>query len=355
VLARTGLDERQREMVRIIQSSAAALNGLLSDILDIARVEAGRLDLSIEPFPLDVAVREVADLFRLAAQEKGLVFETEIDPRAEAVVEGDAARLKQILINLVSNAVKFTDRGRVRLSVGVDAGACLFQVEDTGVGFSMAQKESLFGRFQQADGSITRRFGGSGLGLAISHNLADLMGGVLDASSTPGEGSTFVVRLPLQPVEAAQAQGILAPEAVAEPPCGLRVLVADDHATNRRVVELILGHAGAELISVANGAEAVEAFRNHPFDVVLMDMQMPVMDGLTAIREIRLFEAAHRMARTPILGLTANVMPEHVLALQAAGADRHIPKPILPADLLAGVAVAVAMAQAPLQRALLAS
>jgi signal transduction histidine kinase/AmiR/NasT family two-component response regulator len=351
VLARTALDERQGEMVRIMQSSAVALNALLSDILDLARVEAGRVELAIEPFRLADTVRETADLFRLAAQEKGLAFEAVIAPEAEVLVQGDAARLKQILVNLVSNAVKFTDRGHVRLSVAVEARDFVFEVEDTGVGFSMAQKDALFGRFHQADGSITRRFGGSGLGLAISHNLAELMGGSLDATGEPGRGATFRVRAPLPPAEAPAAAEEGESEAP-NAPLALRVLLADDHAINRRVVELILGGAGAQMVSVADGAEAVAAFAAGAFDVVLMDMQMPVMDGLTAIREIRAMEAARRLPRTPIIGLTANVMPDQVQALKAAGADRHIAKPILPADLMRGVAEVAAEAEArTLQRA----
>jgi signal transduction histidine kinase/CheY-like chemotaxis protein len=341
VLARTRLDERQDEMVRIMQSSAVALNALLSDILDIARVEAGRLELSAEPFRLADTVSEVADLFRLGAQEKGLVFETRIDPQADVTVLGDAARLKQILVNLVANAVKFTDRGHVRLALGAEGQGWVITVEDTGVGFSMEKKDALFGRFHQADGSITRRFGGSGLGLAISHNLAELMGGSLDATSIPGQGSTFRVRVNL-PRSGNVAEPM--PRDIAEAAleaCPLRVLVADDHAINRRVVELILANAGAELVSVEDGAQALEAFGAGVFDVVLMDMQMPVMDGLTAIREIRRIEAAQRLVRTPIVALTANVMPEHVTAAKAAGADRHVAKPILPADLLAAIAAAV--------------
>ncbi len=341
VLARTKLDERQGEMVRIMQSSAVALNALLSDILDIARVEAGRLELSAEPFRLADTVREVADLFRLGAQEKGLIFETEIAAGADVLALGDAARLKQILVNLVANAVKFTDKGRIRLAVTTEEEGHLFEVEDTGVGFSMEKKDALFGRFHQADGSITRRFGGSGLGLAISHNLAELMGGSLDATSAPGQGSTFRVRVRLPLV---RADAVLTPQAPVEAPpapSALRVLVADDHAINRRVVELILANAGAALVSVADGLQAVDAFLAGTFDVILMDMQMPVMDGVTAIREIRRIEAAQRLPRTPIVALTANVLPEHVTAAKTAGADRHVAKPILPTDLLAAVAAAV--------------
>ncbi|HTI67173.1 MAG TPA: PAS domain S-box protein [Caulobacteraceae bacterium] len=342
VLSKTRLDEQQREMVHIIENSAVALNALLSDILDIARVEAGHLTVSTEPFPLADTVREVVDLFRLAAQSKALSLEAAIDPRAEGMFAGDSARIKQILVNLVANAVKFTETGYVRVAVGPDPGdpsQWLFEVQDTGVGFSMEHKAALFGRFNQADGSITRRFGGSGLGLAISNSLVGLMGGALDADSTPGVGSVFRLRLPLQPVGPVEAKPVAHPEPTAQSdtPEILRVLVADDHATNRRVVEMIMAIAGAELVSVENGALAVEAFRNNRFDVVLMDMQMPVMDGLTAIREIRKFEAAQRLPRTPIIALTANAMAEHVTQCLGAGADRHIAKPILPADLLDGV------------------
>ncbi len=337
VLGQTTLDERQREMVRIIETSAGALNALLSDILDIARVEAGQLKIAEEPFHIADTVREVANLFRHPAEAKGLELETAIDARAEVMTVGDQARLKQILVNLVANAVKFTEAGGVRLKLSAEAAGYLFEVEDTGVGFSMDQKDSLFGRFHQADGSITRRFGGSGLGLAISHSLADLMRGSLDAFSVPGEGSVFRLRLPLQAIAPVQTTQADAARQAMEVGDVLRVLVADDHATNRRVVELIMAMAGAELVSVENGKEAVEAFQRQHFDVVLMDMQMPVMDGLTAIREIRSYEAAEGMPRTPIIALTANAMAEHMRACLAAGADRHIAKPISPADLLDGV------------------
>ena len=345
VLAATKLTPRQGEMVRIIESSTLALNGLLSDVLDMARVEAGRMELCVEPFHLADSVREAAELFRLAARGKGLDLDLMIDPAAEATVEGDPVRLKQILINLVSNAVKFTEFGGVGVRVTAEPDHhYLLQVEDTGVGFPMEQKDALFGRFHQADGSITRRYGGSGLGLSISQGLAALMGGALDAESVPGRGSSFSLRLSLPPT--AGILGQTSPEPAAAPSRPLRVLVADDHATNRRVVELILSHAGAELVSVEDGAEALEAFRDGAFDVVLMDMQMPVMDGLTAIREIRRLEAAEDRIPTPVLALTANAMPEHIRASEAAGADGHIAKPIGPTSLLEGVYAAVERARA---------
>ncbi|HTK35898.1 MAG TPA: ATP-binding protein [Caulobacteraceae bacterium] len=350
VLAQTKLTERQGEMVRIIESSSAALNGLLCDILDIARVEAGRMELVTEPLRPADAAGEVVELFRLAARQKGLTMDLTVGPGARTTVEADPVRLKQILINLVSNAVKFTETGGVHVRIRVEDGdtpSWLFEVEDTGVGFPMDQKDALFGRFHQADGSIARRFGGSGLGLAISQSLAELMGGGLDAISSPGRGSTFSLRLPLRSRGEERAPETGAASGPASPLRErLRVLVADDHSTNRRVAELILMGAGAVLVSVENGAAALEALRTGRFDVVLMDMQMPVMDGLTAIREIRRLEAAERRARTPILALTANAMPEHVRAATAAGADGHIAKPIGPSSLLSGVYAAVEKARA---------
>jgi CheY-like chemotaxis protein len=204
-----------------------------------------------------------------------------------------------------------------------------FSVQDTGVGFDPSQKARLFDRFQQADGSVTRRYGGSGLGLAISRQLALLMGGEIDAVSRPGEGSTFTLRLPLPPAAAPEPQSV---PAVGHPPAEgdrpLRILVADDHPINRRVVQLLLAEADVELVCVENGREAWESFATRPFDLVLMDMQMPEMDGLTAVERLREHEKAYGLARTPIVMLTANALPEHQAASLAAGADMHMPKPI---------------------------
>jgi PAS domain S-box-containing protein len=348
VLARTQLDPRQEEMVAIIENSTIALNHLLSDILDIARVESGRLSIHPEPFGLADLAREAAALFVSAAREKQVALELEIDPAAERQVVGDAVRTKQILVNLLSNAVKFTARGAVVLRVEpADPSERTYRMEvrDTGVGFDPSRKNALFGRFVQADGSITRRYGGSGLGLAISRDLAELMGGGLDADSIPGEGAAFTLTLPLPDGGCAIARAPapdlaqLVPAAAAE--AGARILLADDHATNRRVVELIMDQAGVELTCVENGLEAVEAFKANRFDLVLMDLQMPVMDGLSAIAAIRGHETADGLVRTPILVLSANAMPEHLRACAEAGADGHIAKPITAGDLLAGVANAL--------------
>ncbi len=341
VLANTPLDADQREMLDLIAASGVTLQQLLSDILDLARVESGRMTLTETPFDIGKAVREAAQLYAAPARAKGLQFFVDIAPEAQTWVTGDMVRFKQILTNLVSNAVKFTQAGFVRLTAERAAdrdGAVVFRftVEDTGVGFDAACRDRLFARFEQADGSITRRFGGSGLGLAICRQLADMMGGDLDCESEVGGGSAFIVTLPLKLSEA-PAEAVEAEIQTVEEERPLKVLLADDHPTNRKVIDLILTHAGVELTMVENGAQAVEAFDATPFDLVLMDMQMPVMDGLSATRAIRDLEGALGRAATPVIMLTANALPEHVEAARLAGADRHLAKPVSAQALLDAV------------------
>lgn len=342
-LSKTDLTAEQREMLDLMQASGRTLQTLLSDILDLARVESGKLELTNDAFELEKAVREAAQLYAENAREKHLGFHIDIDVDAGLWIRGDVVRLKQILTNLISNSVKFTSQGFVGLTVqrGPDkegAPTLRFMVEDTGIGFDAATRERLFSRFEQADGGITRRFGGSGLGLSICRQLAEMMGGDLDCESEPGGGSAFILTLPLVACEApVQVETAASPAANGEQR-PMRVLVADDHPTNRRVLELILSQISSEIFMTENGAQAVEAFRAGDFDLVLMDMQMPIMDGLTATQEIRLYEATSGGRRTPIVMLTANAMPEHVAAGQAAGADHHLAKPFNTAELLAIVA-----------------
>jgi signal transduction histidine kinase len=339
LLGRSDLTGRDREMADIIHASARTLDRLLGDILDLARVEAGELKLAEEPMHLGETLRSVAALSRVRAEEKGVALAVEVAEAADGWFHADPVRVRQIVTNLVANAVKFTEAGEIRVSAALQPdGALKLAVRDTGVGFPPSRKAQVFGRFQQADGSITRRFGGTGLGLAICRQLAELMGGTIDCVSEPGVGSTFWVELPLQPC-AAPASAAAEPTAPREG--ALRVLVAEDHPTTRRVVELVLADAGASLVTVENGREAVEAHAREPFDIVLMDMQMPVMDGLTAVQLIRRQEANAGRARTPILMLTASALPEHVEAARAAGADGHVSKPIDPAGLVASIAAAV--------------
>jgi len=333
-LARTPLDGGQREMVGLIESSAQTLEALLSDVLDLARVESGRLVLASQPFDLGRCLADVGALFQPSAEAKSLGLMVDPAPDIQGVFLGDAARIRQVLSNLVANAVKFTPSGEVRIGAsalrtpqGIEAR---IWVKDTGIGFDEAAKSRLFGRFEQADGSITRRYGGTGLGLAISRSLAERMGGSLDAAGAPGEGATFTLSLPLsRSAEPAAAHEADAPiEALNGARPALKVLLAEDHPTNRRVVQLILESVDVDLTCVEDGAQAVEAWTRGDFDLVLMDMQMPVMDGLTAIRRIREREAAAGGLRTQIYALTANAMPEHAAASKAAGADGHLTKPI---------------------------
>lgn len=338
-LARTGLDARQTELLQLVQSSSATLKQLLSDILDLARVESGRMEIHSEPFDLGRAIGEACRLYADAARHKGLNLTLEIAPEVEGWALGDTVRLKQVLTNLVSNAVKFTETGLVGVRATRSGERVRVEVEDTGVGFDPEARDRLFGRFEQADGGITRRFGGSGLGLAICRDLTAMMGGMLDCESEPGGGSCFILDLPL-PVVTAPASEAAEPALTFDAARPMRVLLADDHATNRRVVELILASAGVDLTQTETGVEAVEAFRDGGYDLVLMDMQMPVMDGLTATREIRLHEAALGLPRTPVIMLTANALPEHVRQGIDAGADGHLAKPFGAADLLSLVASA---------------
>jgi PAS domain S-box-containing protein len=343
-LARTELTPAQREMVALVETSAKTLETLLSDILDLARIEAGKLELRSEPFDLASSVSACTALFDAAAQAKGLDLVVEIDPAAVGAYVGDAARIRQILSNLLGNALKFTQVGHVALRVdairGETSSVLRFEVRDTGIGFDAEAKARLFSRFEQADGSITRRFGGSGLGLSISRSLAEAMDGRIEGDGEPGEGAVFTLTLELPRCEGALDLWCetLEPEPAPDPLMGMRVLLAEDHPTNRRVVELILGAAGVHLTCVENGVEAVDAFRRNVFDLILMDMQMPLMDGLSAIEEIRRIEAATGVQPTPIHVLTANAMPEHISASLEAGADGHLSKPILADALLDRVA-----------------
>ena len=333
VLARTRLEAPQREMLEMILTSGRALNTLLSDILDLAKVEAGALSLTEEPFDLKQAVTEAAVLFEGAARDKGLSFRLSFDEDLQSAVMGDPLRLRQVVANLTSNAVKFTSEGQVSLHVqtrpeGLGDGVALkIIVRDTGPGFDDITRAKLFARFEQGDGSVTRRFGGTGLGLAIAAQLAQLMDGQVDCTSAPGRGSVFIFTARLR---CARGLALAPPQPLPEPvalPSRLRVLLAEDHPTNQKVVELLLGEH-VELTIEGDGRAAVAAFANRPFDLVLMDTQMPVMDGLAAIREIRQVESREERPRTPVISLTANAMPHQVSDCLAAGADLHLAKPI---------------------------
>ena len=333
-LARRDLDPQEQEMVDLIRSSGATLERLLSDILDSAKIESGQVTLEPVAFDLEQVVGDVAALWRVKAEDKGVALNVDFDPALSGFVEGDAVRLRQVLNNLVSNALKFTAEGAVSVEVrATNEGRALFRIRDTGVGFDAEQKSRIFVRFQQADGSITRRYGGTGLGLAISTTLVNLMGGALDCESTPGEGAAFWFEIPLPGVEALVVVPVTNGDPVDVSDRPLRILLADDHPANRKVIEIMLAATAMEMVAVEDGQQALDAFRADVFDLVLMDMQMPVMDGLTATRAIRALEREERRIPTPLIMLTANAMAEHVEAGRLAGADGHLTKPVTLASL----------------------
>jgi two-component system, sensor histidine kinase len=345
-LSRTALPPPEQEMVNVIRTSGVTLERLLSDILDSAKIEAGQIAIEHAAFELGDTVRGAVALYRPKADAKGLILQTQIDPALEGLVEGDVVRLRQVLSNLISNALKFTTEGSV--SIAVDAAGpdrVRFTVTDTGCGFDADLKDRIFTRFQQADGSITRRFGGTGLGLAISRHLVELMGGTMDCDGVPGEGARFWFELPLPAGAAPIPTHAEARQDLGETAFPARILLADDHPANRKVVEIMLAHLPTELVTVDDGDAAVAAFRDGGFELVLMDMQMPVMDGLSATTAIRALEQDQGRPRTPIIMLTANALPEHMTASAAAGADSHLTKPITLHSLLDGIATAVEAAE----------
>ncbi|MBX3480288.1 MAG: response regulator [Caulobacter sp.] len=344
LLARRDLGEEERELLDLIRTSGATLTGLLSDLLDMAQIEAGAVKIENEPFDLAAMARSTVELFSQRGVETGVSLELDIAPEIAGWRRGDALRVRQILTNFLSNALKFTAAGSIAVAIHPTAdGRVRLSVKDTGTGFEPEAKARVFGRFQQADDSITRRFGGTGLGLAICSDLAALMGGAIDCESQPGVGSTFWVDLPLVAVNKAADVPTAAVPANDLPQRSLRVLVADDHPTNRKVAELMLADL-AEVVSVVDGQQAVDAALRTRFDLVLMDMQMPVMDGLTAVRRIRASGAPGHDA--PIVMMTANALPEHLEASRLAGADVHLPKPITAATLMAAVNEAFAAREA---------
>jgi CheY-like chemotaxis protein len=316
----------------------------------VSKIEAGLLQVELRPFDLALAMGAVLETHRVAAEQKGLEFEAEVS--AQGLFVGDSVRLGQVLGNLLGNAVKFTEAGAVRSRVTAEeadeGGSALvtLEVEDTGVGFDEAQGETLFGRFTQADATITRRFGGTGLGLSISRSLVEMMGGRIEARSKPGRGSSFRVVLPMPRAAAeAAAEAPLLPFTLDRP---LRVLLAEDHPVNQKVVQYILEPLGAELTMVKDGAQALAELARARFDLVLMDMQMPVMDGLAATRALRAQEASRGdPACTPVIMLSANALAEHRLEAVQAGADLHLAKPVNAAALIGAIFETLAARRGP--------
>jgi signal transduction histidine kinase/ActR/RegA family two-component response regulator len=329
-LAIDDLSDVQRERVSVIRESGEALLAILSDVLDLSKIEAGKLELEETEFDLGDIVRGAHSAFTALANKKGLSFGLDIDDSAKGVYRGDPTRLRQILYNLISNGLKFTESGEIRVSATrVDGELCL-TVTDTGLGIPAERLCSLFSKFVQVDASTTRRFGGTGLGLAICRELAELMGGRIEAESELGKGSRFVVKLNIPRIGAAQPRSNLMTleTEISATPLSLRVLAAEDNSVNQLVLKTLLHQVGVDPTVVENGLLAVEAWEADEWDLILMDVQMPQMDGIAATQAIRAHEVETGRRRTPIIALTANAMSHQIATYVAAGMDNHVAKPI---------------------------
>jgi PAS domain S-box-containing protein len=332
-----GLSEGASHYVQRIATGGQSLLAVVNDILDFSKLEAGQVELDPHPFDPAGFIEETVELLTTQAENKGLTLGLIIDDTVPPCIDADAARLRQVVLNLVGNAIKFTAEGRVSVSVthtGGEAPRLKLQVADTGPGIPAERRDRLFQRFSQVDGSVSRNHGGTGLGLAICKNLVKLMGGEIGVDSEDGKGSVFWFTIAAPPAVAAmQPEEAIAQSREMKPS---RILVVDDVSVNRELVRAMLEPLGHTFVEACNGAEAVEASLREPFDLILMDLQMPGMDGVTAAKAIRANCRANKL--TPILALSANVLPDHLAACAAAGMDDHIGKPIQPLRLLTKVA-----------------
>ena len=339
-MARDSLSAIQGERLEVISRSGETLLAILNDILDLSKIEAGKLELESSEFELGELVLGTHATFTAVAQAKGVSFNLEIAEAAHGLYRGDPVRVRQVLHNLVSNALKFTLEGEIRVSITRTLGIVRMEVWDTGVGIPSDRIDRLFDKFVQADSSTTRRFGGTGLGLAICNELAKAMGGRIEVESQEGVGSTFVVELPLEWLgDASEDRGNVEATSKSELPASrpLRVLAAEDNPVNQLVLKTLLAQLDLWPVIVDNGAAAVAAWEAEAWDLVLMDVQMPIMDGPTAAQKIRAREAELGRSRTPIIALTANAMKHQVDAYLAAGMDGFVSKPINISELFAAI------------------
>jgi len=355
LLTETPLTPEQADYARTIKQSGDGLLSLINDILDFSKIEAGKLDIVAEPFSLPDMVKNVAAMFLKAAKDKGVLFRYEIGQEVPGKVLGDGHRLKQVLINLAGNAMKFTKEGEVTMRVdwlGDQVQPRLrFLVSDTGIGIPYEKQGAIFEKFTQADGSITRNFGGTGLGLAITCQLVGLMGGNVTLCSEEGKGSTFGFSLPARVVE--EAPPALQPqtrvEAEAAPASGpsLRVLLVEDNLVNQKLASVLIRREGCEVVVAGDGLKALAALKEAAFDLVLMDLQMPNMDGMEATRQIRALEASgdkgsyqglrERRGPIPIIGLSAHARKEDADEAREVGMNDFLTKPIVRAKLVEAI------------------
>lgn len=336
LLKKTDLSTHQLQYVDFIHSSGENLLALINDILDLSKIEAGMMQLERQPFSLNGLISSVEIMFRDKAQSKGLQLVVQVDSAIHDTLSGDAIRLTQILINLLSNAIKFTDRGSVTLHVtpvraSTDEVVLSFVIKDTGIGIASQQQQSIFERFQQADAETTRRFGGTGLGLSIVKQLVDMQGGTIDVQSAPGKGTAFVISLPFIPVFDYNSTVVPTNSSTGKTMRGVRVLIAEDNAMNQHLIRHLMKHWQVEYTLVGNGREAVQAVAQHLFSLVLMDIQMPELDGYAATQVIR-YELK---SDVPIIAMTAHAMAGEKEKCLSYGMNDYISKPIKESELYA--------------------
>ncbi len=329
LLVETDLDSKQRELTRSIQQSGDLLLTIVNDILDYSKIGAGKLTLENVPFEVREVVGQLIEPMIKIAGRKQLILECHVSTEISPWLRGDPTRIKQVLNNLLSNALKFTEKGRIQVLIHRDGPGVRFAVRDTGIGIPRLAQQQLFEDFSQADQSTSRRFGGTGLGLAICKKLVEAMGGEIGVDSVPGEGSLFWFKLPLTEAAPSAHRKAKTTERITRK---LRVLIAEDNPVNQRVIlHLVSNKLGHHAVLAQNGLEAVETFRAQEFDVVLMDCQMPVMDGFEAARMIR--AGGGRGAGLPIIAVTANAFAEDRERCISAGMTDHLPKPVQTKDL----------------------
>ena len=334
LLAGTRLTDKQKDYLDMLQSSSSALLGLINDILDFSKIEAGKLDFEEIPFEFKQLIEDVSQGFEDQVTEKGLNLIVDMDPSIPRHLTGDPLRLRQVLVNLISNAVKFTEKGTIRVAAKsrkkfADRIEVLFKITDTGIGISEEAQAKLFSAFTQADGSTTRRYGGTGLGLAISRRIVNMMAGRIWLESKPGVGSTFLFTARFKKAPAVTASDrtadIRAHRSQTDTFRDINLLLVEDSPINRRVAFEILSHAGFRIHTAATGKEALDALQKTDFDIVLMDVQMPEMDGLVATRRIR---GQLNLTNLPIIAMTAHAMKGDRQKCLAAGMDDYVAKPI---------------------------
>lgn len=324
------LDEKHRKLVSTLQSSADSLLSLINDLLDIAKIEARSVEMEIQPFDLNELMQNVFQQMKIRAQEKNIRLELDYQvPLGKSIFIGDSARLGQVLLNLVGNAIKFTDEGSVKLAAQQDADGLRIDVHDTGIGIAPGFQEAIFHKFTQGDASINRTHGGTGLGLAITKSLVDMMEGKIFVESAVGVGSTFTVCLPLVPCTddaltlQANAIGLSSIESHSKG----HILLVEDHPSNVLVATTLLEDFGFSVEVASDGEQALEKMKTQFYDVVLMDVQMPGIDGLEATRQFRQYEESNRETPVPIIGMTAHAMDGYKEKCLKVGMNDYIAKP----------------------------